>query len=190
MENKTTKSQNASYLGRVLFYGIRRKRDYKRAFPLLLRAASENWVHSQYLAGYALANGLGTRRNIREGQYWYSRAARNGHPEAAFDLALTYGKRGTKSDLRMARFWYARAVRNGHREAPFNLALMYEFGEGVERNPRKAFMLYKEGAQRGDPEAQCNLGVAYLEGMGTTENGREAIRGIRNSPRQDDARAD
>lgn len=53
-------------LGRALFYGIRRKRNYRKAFPLLLRAAEEGRVHWQYLAGYALANGLGVKRNLKQ----------------------------------------------------------------------------------------------------------------------------
>jgi len=183
----------AAKLGRELFYGTRRKRNYKKAFPFLLQGATEGSIHSQYLAAYALANGLGTKRNFDRARYWYTRVVRNAPPdaiaEAAFDLAITYTERGSKADLRAARYWYGRAIQNGHPEAPFNLARMYETGEGTKPNPRKSFLLYKKGAKRGDPWAQCNLAICYAEGLGTAKNIRESVRWFRKAANQGDAKS-
>jgi len=77
-------------LGRALFYGIRRKRNYRKAFPLLLQAAKEGYVHWQYLVGYALDHGLGVKRDLRGARHWYAKAGRRGHPGALFNLALMY----------------------------------------------------------------------------------------------------
>src|ERR1700694_5550459 len=78
--------------GRALFYGEGKKRNYRKAFPLLLQAAREGHVHWQYLTGYALANGLGTSRNLKAARSWYARAAKRGHPGALFNLALMYAQ--------------------------------------------------------------------------------------------------
>ena len=72
-------------------------------------------------------------------------------------------------------------------EALFNLALLYEKGEGVAPDLRKAFSFYKRAAEIGDAPAQCNLGVAYLEGLGTRQNLTEGIKWIRKAAFQGDA---
>jgi uncharacterized protein len=186
-------NKKSAELGRVLFYGIRRKRSYRKAFPLLLQGATEGLIHSQYLVAYALANGLGTTRNFHAACYWYKQVVRNGPPEAiakaAFELAIMFAKRRTKSDVRAVRYWYAKAIQNGDPEAPFNLALMYDFGKGVKRSPRKAFLLYKKGAHNGDPWAQCNLGLAYREGTGTAKNISEGVRWMRKAGNQGDSKS-
>lgn len=77
------------------------------------------------------------------------------------------------------------------------VTLLYEKGEGVRANlrkafslyKRKAFSLYKRGAELGDKWAQCNLKVAYLDGLGTKPDLAEGIKWLRRSARKGDAKA-
>ncbi len=48
--------------GRKYFYGVRTKTNYRKAFPLLLAAARQGYVHAQYLVGYAYRDALGTKK--------------------------------------------------------------------------------------------------------------------------------
>jgi TPR repeat protein len=50
--------------GRKFFYGIRTRTNYRKAFPLLLEAARQGYVHAQYMVGYAYRDALGTEKNL------------------------------------------------------------------------------------------------------------------------------
>src|ERR687892_68842 len=48
----TVKPKNSSTLGQEFFYGISRQKNYRKAFPYLLDAAANGYVHAQNLVGY------------------------------------------------------------------------------------------------------------------------------------------
>jgi hypothetical protein len=60
--------------------------------------------------------------------------------------------------------------------ALYNLALLYASGQGVPRDPRKAFELTERAARKGLVSAQNNLGVMYLKGIGVNPDHDLAIR--------------
>ena len=70
---------------------------------------------------------------------------------AAFQKLLTLGERGTLS-------------------AEFNLGFLYQHGEGVDKDPKKAAEWYQQAAERGHPSAQYNLGGMYLRGDGVEKD--------------------
>ena len=76
--------------GRKYFYGIGRKTNYSKAFPLLLAAARRGYVHAQYAVGYSYRDGRGVPKNLAQSRRWWSAAAKRGHPGAKFNLALDY----------------------------------------------------------------------------------------------------
>ena len=61
------------------------------------------------------------------------------------------------SDLFEAAKWYSKASKSGHARATFNLASLYETGQGVEKDFKKAVQLYKEAISRGSTEAQLRI---------------------------------
>ncbi|EGB02852.1 hypothetical protein AURANDRAFT_14748, partial [Aureococcus anophagefferens] len=61
-----------------------------------------------------------------------------------------------KSDKKTAKI-YRRAVELGDVRSMVSLGRMYEHGEGVKLDKKKAERLYRAAADRGHPDAQCNL---------------------------------
>ncbi len=57
-------------------------------------------------------------------------------------------------------------VRNGHHSAEELLAMMYKAGQGVQKNPKKAFELMQKAADANRALAQHHLGVMYFTGEG------------------------
>ena len=53
-------------------------------------------------------------------------------------------------------------------------ARAYEHGEGVQKNPAKAFQLYCEGAKAGDQEARYNIGWMLANGRGIARDDAQA----------------
>ena len=65
----------------------------------------------------------------------------------------------------MAATYFKRAAGLGNSEAIYALGTMYEGGDGVRRDVRKAMQLYRTAAELGDADAQHNL-AALLEKEG------------------------
>lgn len=70
-----TKSKNPSTLGQEFFYGISKRRNYRKAFPYLLDAAALGYVHAQNLVGYCYSLGLGVTKSKKAAAFWYKQAA-------------------------------------------------------------------------------------------------------------------
>ena len=60
--------------------------------------------------------------------------------------------------------WYEKAIEKGSSGAANNLAYMYEYGEGVSQNYKKAKKLYKQAADAGNSAAMFNIGYNYENG--------------------------
>ena len=52
---------------------------------------------------------------------------------------------------------------------------MYQNGEGVSKNYKKAFEWYQKSALQGQYDAQNNLGFMYESGTGTSKNFKKAF---------------
>jgi TPR repeat protein len=85
-----------------------------------------------------------------------------------------------------ALHWYRLGAKGGSVRAIGNLALMYEEGQGVKRDLRRAFELYWRGAGLGDPWCQCNLGYLYADWK---QDVASAIPWWRKAARGGDAKA-
>lgn len=160
--------KEASRIGRELFYGIRRKKNYHRAFPLLLQAANAGYEHSQNLVGYCYSEGLGVKKNLKLALFWFQAAAEEGkHKEALFNLAVAYERgQGTAIDLRKAFACYRQAAKLGDVSAQCNLGVAYLEGLGTRQNLSLGIRWIKRAAQKDDEKAQYNLAQAYRKGEG------------------------
>jgi uncharacterized protein len=174
--------------GRKYFYGIRTKKNYRKAYPLLLEAARQGFVHAQYLVGYAYRNGLGTKKALAKARRWWTSSAKRDHPGALFNLALDYG-RGIRPNPKKAFGLYQRGAELGDREAQCNLAVAYLDGRGTKRSPRLGTYWMRRAARQGDPKAQYNLGRSYLDGEDRKQNKKTAVLWLKKAARQGHGRA-
>jgi len=65
------KDEHPSVVGQRYFYGESGKRNYRKAFPYLLKAALEGDVHPQNLVGYCYDQGLGVERDVQQAVFWF-----------------------------------------------------------------------------------------------------------------------
>jgi hypothetical protein len=63
----------------------------------------------------------------------------------------------------------------GHIAAKEILGIMHNLGQGVEKNPAKAFELLSESAEKGRPLSQHHLGVMNFTGSGTQQDSIKAL---------------
>ncbi|MFN7115126.1 MAG: tetratricopeptide repeat protein [Alphaproteobacteria bacterium] len=63
----------------------------------------------------------------------------------------------------------------GHTAAKEILGIMYNLGQGVEKDPQKAYTLLSESAERGRPLSQHHMGVMSFTGSGTHKDPIKAL---------------
>jgi hypothetical protein len=81
--------------------------------------------------GLKYSEGDGVARNIDRAVKLYCKAARNGHPEAQFQLGMVYAKGdGVAEDKRMAAAWLSKAAKQNHIRAAEMLVIMGVSGGG------------------------------------------------------------
>jgi len=85
-------------------------------------------------------------------------AAKQGHPEAAYELGLIFelGKI-IPNDFQRAVYWYQQAANLGNSFAQNNLGKMYEDGRGTDKNILRARECYQKSADLGNSWAKINL---------------------------------
>ena len=178
----------------MLAEGIGLKQDYTEALCYLEKAAHQEHPNALCVLGFMCERGQGMAANERKTLEYYKRSAQKGNPAAMRNYALChhYGTGRTKNDRKAFKLM-ARAAATGFNLAIFSLvrscsvveisgvdfliiiiknknntlqATMYEGGQGVGRNERRAIELYKQAAARGCPSALCNLGIKYERGQG------------------------
>ncbi len=105
------KTENPSLIGQRYFYGDSGRRNYRKAFPFLLEAASAGDVHPQNLVGFCYDLGLGVQKDSAQAVFWYQRAARHRHKEALCNLAISYARgKGVEPNPRKAFLLYKQAA--------------------------------------------------------------------------------
>jgi hypothetical protein len=85
-------------------------------------------------------------------------AAKRGHPQAEFDLAMMYAKgEGVQKNPRTAFNLFHRAARKGHVEAKYCMAVNFDKGFGVIKQQELARHWYNIAAKAGHRGAQQRL---------------------------------
>lgn len=95
----------------------------------------------------------------------YIKATILGDPESAYRIAEIYY--ADKSKAAESVRWYTTAANQGHSKSQNSLGYIYEHGEGIDKDLKKAFYWYQKAAISGNRNAQHNLAFFYYQGMGT-----------------------
>lgn len=138
------------FLALLLLEGRTGNRDTLEALRLMRSAATQEYAAAQFYFG---------RLREKEGQYqeavkWYEQAAKQGFPEAEYNLGVMYywGK-GVSEDKERALEWTAKAAKQGVIEAQYNLGIMYY----VRRNYKESEMWLTKAASQGHAQARQEL---------------------------------
>lgn len=120
----------------------------------------------------------------------YQKAAKQGHAQAQYQLALCYEEgKCLVEDYQSAVTWYQKAADQGHVSAQYKLAYCYEKGLGVAKNAAQALQWYRKAAMQGDAKAQCAFGRCYADGIGMEKNATKAVEWYKKAAEQGYAEA-
>lgn len=70
-----------------------------------------------------------------------------------------------------------------------NIGVLYEKGQGVAQDYKKAIEWYKKAADQGDEVAMRNIGLSYWEGSGVPKNCDEAMKWLKLATEKGDVNA-
>jgi TPR repeat protein len=161
---------------------------WKEAFEDALESAQAGSAKSQTFVGYCFDYGRGIEQNRTAAIKWYSKAARQGFPDALFNLAVLREMR-VSGESKQAVDFYREAAEKGHLQAQSNLAVRLLEGRGVTQDIQAGVWWLRKAARRGDAKAQFNLGVAYLEGEGVRPSPTRAKSWLERAAAQGHAKA-
>ncbi len=114
---------------------------YEESLPLFRKLAAKDVREACYYLAEMYSKGLGgLSEDHVEAFGLYERAARYGHAEAQYRIAVMYEEgRGVLKDEKKAASWYGQAAANGHADAQYHFA-EYEFDKAIfwqEESKRK-----------------------------------------------------
>lgn len=114
------------------------------------------WV----VLGNAYRQGQGVDIDEVEAFTWYDKAAKAGHVQGQYALAVMYDQGlGTRHNDKEALRWYLAAAKAGDAASQFNLANMIRDGRGCPADAKVAEQWYKKAAAQGEAAALFCLGA-------------------------------
>jgi uncharacterized protein len=185
-------SQAQYELGMLWYNGHGVTQDYTKAAQWFNTAAGQNYNDAHYMLGLMYADGLGVPRNPDEAIRLLTIATKNLDEEVknsakatiksiqekiarekqesdtlkqtnSFSNPLQDGISAyNKSDYAAAFRLFAPLAEHGDLEAQNYLGLLYDKGQGVQQDTKKAAYWYNKAADQGYAMAQNNLGSLYF----------------------------
>jgi len=153
--------------------GIRRE-NYEEAHKWLIRAANKGHADAQFHIAQIYEEGLGVVQNSEVALVWWIKAGKQGHLDAQFNAGAAYDKKGKYEP---ALEWWMQAAWQGDKVALYNVGHFLYTGEGIDKNPRKAYEWWLLSAEQFYGPALVMLGFLHYEGEGVVEQDpREAFK--------------
>lgn len=170
--------------GEVLF----NRKEYKKAYSLLLDAANQGHSGSQFLIGKMYMLGNGVTLDYIEAMKWYTKAANSGYAPAYNNIGVMYLRGwGVNASATEAMKWYLKAAEQGIAMAQVNIGSLYRIGEGVEKDCAEAIKWYTKAADQGHAPALIILGLQYESGECVNKNSEIAFNYYRKAAELGDA---
>ncbi len=166
-------------------------------FKGMLALANQGHAMAQYKLGECYQNGEnGCVKNDTKALEWYQKSVAQGNGCAQYGLGEMYqeGLGGLKKDPAQALKLYQDARESfvqleGDVFVQNNLGHMYQTGQGVTKDLKKAAEWYQKAADQGYAVAQSNLGLMYLDGQGVIKDLKKAAEWIQKAANQGNVNA-
>ncbi len=153
-------------------------------------AAERGHPRSQYELANAFKEGRGAPASDEQALAWLRKSAEAGYGPAVQALAVSYlnGSLGihdpAKGAALLEQCMAGRRLFEPASEAAYILGTLYARGEGVGKNPEKAFELYAKAAEQGMADAQWKLALCYKTGAGVESDPVQAVRWMQKAAQQ------
>lgn len=160
-----------------IYYINQTPKDYDKALGFYIKACKANVAAGCGYAGTMAYLGQGMKPDPAKGREWREKACKLKDGGSCNDLGTSYaeGKDGMAKDFTKSTNYYDQACKAGDGLGCFNYGNAQREGEGVPKNPKKAFESYDKSCKLDQAKGCTELGIAYYEGAGVTKDKAKAI---------------
>lgn len=134
------------------------------------KAADKGSTSAMVELGVSLANGTGVAQDGAQARALFQRAAENGNPRGATNLAALADNGGASSDPVQARALLQQAAASNSAEAEFELGVMLADGTGGPKDDAGARAMFAKAAAQNHAAALEWLGAFEEAGRGGPQN--------------------
>ena len=132
-----------------------KQRNYYKAAGWFQKAAKQNNIPALRRLGWMYFKGRGVRKDFKNAEWYYRKAAEQGDPLAQYIFGRIYIYEGKSN--KEAFTWLEKAAINGHADAQYLVGRMYARGEGVSRDMEKSKFWYEAADEQEHLKAQDEL---------------------------------
>lgn len=145
------KSAYATYiLGRAYLDGVDLPLDLVQAETLLQQSADRGFEPAEYVLGRAYATGERLPKNLSRAVELLTRAAEKENSFAQYRLGKLFLKEPELYDVGRAIHWLEQAAGQNNAYAWYALGSLYYFGDGVQKNEKRALTYLVRAAESGN----------------------------------------
>jgi TPR repeat protein len=131
-------------------------------------------AYAAYCLGVLRSKGYGVPKDIKKSNEWFELAFSRGYMLASMEYAESY-KKSKDYNKKILFDIYNNVEKYGDTASQFELANLYEAGEGVLQNFKKANELYQKCANRGDSLSMIKLAHKYELGVSVEKDVKKAF---------------
>ena len=128
--------------------------DYSKAVSIWRPLAEKGDADAQFNLGQAYKLGRGVATDLAKAQVWFERAAKRGHLDAQTNLGLLLFQNGDRTG---AMRWLKIAAESGEPRAMLLYGTALYNGDGVARDPARAYAFIARSAEMGFGPAKESL---------------------------------
>ena len=129
--------------------------DYAKAMKIFKADGS---AVAQLNIGVMYLQGQGVRKDMREANKWFLKAAIRGNTQAQNNIAYSYLEGiGIQKDEREAVKWFRKAAEQGDSQAQANLGGCYLLGRGIIIDIQEAKKWFRKAAEQGNKYGEKGL---------------------------------
>lgn len=162
---------------------------YAEEAKVALKLAQEGNAQAQGVIARMFMRGRGVKKDEAKGIDWLGKslALLPDNPDFQVILGKMYlddHDQYLKHSYSKAMKLFQQAAAQGNVKAQYQIGELYDFGEGVAKNPAEAMKSYRQAAQNGYADAQFEIGVRCAQGRDAKQDYAEALQWLRKAASQ------
>ncbi len=165
------------------------QKSYAEEAKVALKLAEEGDTNAQGVIAAMFTRGRGVKKDETTGIDWLRKSLGLAPDDPNFQVTL--GKmyaddsdQHLKHNYSKAMKLFQQAAAHGNAEAKYRIGILYDFGDGVAKNPEEAMRWHRQAAQNGYAEAQFEIGVRYAQGRDAKQDYAQALQWLQKAADQ------